>query len=170
MSDRYERPLAQYVVSNGGLILGHIWSLLSALWEETIKKSQKANRRKVLFQSGQTLKDKGCQGSPCVLHLGGLSCSLRVTSVPLGSTVPTHPMAPVGCTGYECQTCSHVVGETISLPLLSFKQHTDRPLRLPSNVTVAINTIYNSLLKHSNSLVLRAQHLLGGGEMCAASI
>lgn len=106
MSDRHVRPFAPLAVSNGGLILGHIWSL-------SIKKSQKAKCWKIFMQWEQTLKTR-CQGSPCMLLVGGLSCSLRVTFVPLGSMVPTHPMAPVSCTGYECQTCSHMARKPVS--------------------------------------------------------
>ena len=116
-----------------------------------MKKWQKANHRKIFFLWEQTIKDKRCQSSPCMLLLGGLSCSPRVTSVPLGSVVPTHPMAPVSCTGYECQTSSHMVRENMFLPLLSFKQHAYRQgwVRLLWNV----GSYWKHIKKHEDSII-----------------
>lgn len=83
--------------------------------DQEITKKQRAG--KYSGNREQSLKDKRCQASPHTLLVGGLSCSLGVTSVPLGSAVPTHPMAPVSCTGYDCRTGSHTIWPEKQLPL-----------------------------------------------------
>lgn len=59
-----------------------------------------------------------------MLLFGGLFSSLRVTSVLLGSTVPTHPMAPVSCTGYECQTRCQMVKCLTPVLIYTLHAHT----------------------------------------------
>lgn len=98
VSDRYFRPFTP----QAGSMAASLFMSEDVVCAETVKQLLKAKSWK------KFLKDTRCQCLPHLLLFDGLSSRLWMTSVPLGSMVPTHPMAPVSCTGYEYQACSHM--------------------------------------------------------------